>query len=225
MAEHENILLRKIGPLPAIAWSGIIAGVYVAYKWATVNRHPTQSSTESASELPSFPGDGTSDDPGYGNAAGSYSGSTATPPYSEPVIADNLTWARRAINWLIAQGIDPGTANTAIYSYINQDGTLNSSQYAAWLMAFTHFGNPPDSTLPTPSQAPDSPATPPPPPPPDPESQHTGTHIPGPEGPPPDPTDPNNPKNTPPPTAPISCPPGWHAALQSDGMWYCVPNP
>lgn len=158
-APKENLLTRKIGPLPAIAWGGIIAAVYVAYKWATVGKSTAKTDSDVVTET-TFPDQGISNDPGYGNASGSYNGggSTTAVPYQETVAADNLTWSRRAVNWLLAQGVDAGTANSAINAYVNQTGDqLNSSQYAAWQLAFSHFGNPPEGVLASPNTTPDTP--------------------------------------------------------------------
>lgn len=144
-----NMLTRKLGPLPVIAWGGIVAAVYVAYKWATVGRSTAKTEAQTVTE----PDYDINNDPGYGNAADPYNGgSTANTPKTDSVPADNMTWAKRAINWLIANGIDPETANTAINTYVNQTGQmLNTSQLAAWKLALQQFGNPPEGSLPTPA--------------------------------------------------------------------------
>lgn len=149
---------EKIGPLPAIAWAGMAGAAYVIYRYATVDRDSAPATTTVIPETGSV---GTASDfsDGYGNAAGSYSGSgsaggstTATVP---PVgIQDNVTWGQRAINYLISTGTDVADANTAIRAFLFESDTpLNTSQFAAWQRALTFLGAPPEGIPNTPQQA------------------------------------------------------------------------
>lgn len=61
----------------------------------------------------------------------------------------NQQWATAAINWLIAQGYDPGLANSAITKGINggQDMSgkgMSASEYSLWSLALQHLGSPPE---------------------------------------------------------------------------------
>lgn len=82
-------------------------------------------------------------------------GSTA----SVPQYQTNEQWATAAINWLIAQGYDPGLANSAITKGIagGQDMSgkgMSASEYSLWSLALQHLGSPPEPvSVSPPSQA------------------------------------------------------------------------
>lgn len=77
-----------------------------------------------------------------------------------PKYQTNQQWATAAINWLIAQGYDPGLANSAITKGINggQDisgNGMSASEYSLWSLALQHLGSPPEPvSVSPPSQAP-----------------------------------------------------------------------
>jgi hypothetical protein len=142
----------KIGPLPAIGWAGVVGGTIVLYK---MYKNRTTTSVPAGTQDPNqmYATSGTGADAGYGNATSSYNGSTstATDVIGEPAIPDDTTWGRRALNWLISQGVNPADASTALNAYLNGNSSVNSTQLAALNEALTHFGAPPSGVRPIPS--------------------------------------------------------------------------
>lgn len=60
-----------------------------------------------------------------------------------PVENTNDLWARKAVEWLISQGIDPSVATSAITKYVNSE-TLSYEEGQARDMAVKQFGLPPE---------------------------------------------------------------------------------
>lgn len=65
-----------------------------------------------------------------------------------PTYQTNEQWATAAINWLIAQGYDPGLANSAINKGINggtdySGNKMSVGEYSLWTLALQHLGSPP----------------------------------------------------------------------------------
>jgi hypothetical protein len=158
-------LTRKIGPLPAIGWAGIVGAIFVGFKYyesSKSNKATDAAVADAVTTLPDAVGDiGSSGDfsNGYGNATGNGAGlgSSTTNSYVDAAPDDNQTWGKRAINYLLSLGVNPTDAATAIASYINQTGqALNSVQSAALQSALQHYGAPPDGLITPP------PTTPPP---------------------------------------------------------------
>lgn len=147
---------KQVGPLPMGAWVAVIGGG-LGIAWY-VNRNTASPDPQVA----------TGGDPGVGD--GSTGGWTQTSPDSGadgsgdvpaagPVT--NEAWAVLAINWLIAQGYDATTADSAIRKYIaGSDPGLSIKEYALLSLALAKFGSPPNP-LPPPVNGP--PTIPPPP--------------------------------------------------------------
>lgn len=156
---------KQVGPLPLGAWIVVVAGGLGIAVWQrnTGNSDPTPVEDTSGT-----PGVGTGDGmvgvtplPGYGN----------TPSTGTGVTYDtNEAWGQAAINWLIAQGYQPGLASSAITKALNggQDVSGNKmsiAEWSLWTLALTKFGSPPTPVnVPPPSSVP-GPVTQPPPPP------------------------------------------------------------
>lgn len=86
--------------------------------------------------------------------------STATVPQYQT----NQQWATAAINWLIAQGYDPGLANSAITKGISggQDMSgngMSASEYSLWSLALQHLGSPPEPVSVSPPSSSGKPVT------------------------------------------------------------------
>lgn len=155
----KGTLTHKIGPLPAIGWAGIAGGIFVGFRYWKAKNATDTSTNVGADVAPvanGLPGVGDSSDfsQGYSDAAGSYvvgtSGntSTASQVYTEPAAATNNDYGKRALNWLIAQGVNPQDASTALSSYLYSTGeALNDTQSAALNEAITHFGAPPEGII------------------------------------------------------------------------------
>lgn len=159
---------KQIGPLPLGAWVAVVGGGLglAFYAYRTQNTAPTIV-------------DDTSGQSGVGDGSVS-SWVPTTPPTTAPGGDDakpttNEAWAVQAINWLIAQGYDATTSDSAIRKYIaGNDPGPSLQEYMLQGLALKHFGSPPQPlpppltappTIPPPPPAPTPTPTPPPPPP------------------------------------------------------------
>lgn len=97
-------------------------------------------------------------EPGVGTGGGQfiYDPPTSVENPANNAITDNATWGRRAINWLIAEGYDPGTAQSAVSKFLNGTNRTLTEQTLINL-ALIEFGTPPEEV-----QLPETPVTPPP---------------------------------------------------------------
>lgn len=159
----KNVLTRKIGPLPAIAWGGIFGGLYVGYRYWKASRDGGSSvGTQEVTPVVQAVGDvGTADDfsDGYGNATGGFGGSiipgsTTQNTYQEPATQTNLDWGKQATNWLIATGVVPSDAQNAISAYLYGGMPINETQLAALNEALRKLGSPPEGPMPVPEVMP-----------------------------------------------------------------------
>lgn len=140
---------KEIGPLPLGAWIAVVAGglgIAAYSRNSAVDNSPTVV-------------DDVSTDPGVGT--GEVGGWTPTQPgntYAEPEITDNESWGKAAINWLIAQGYNPGWAYSAITKALaggRGDNKLSVREYALWNAALRKMGAPPyPIEIPPPSNVP-----------------------------------------------------------------------
>lgn len=139
---------KQIGPLPLGAWIAVVAGgLGIAY----YTRNSGGGGTTDG---------GVVDDTGTpdGVADGSVGGWEPTQPDNTGVdapITDNDSWGNAAINWLIAQGYDPGWSYSAITKALaggRGENRLSVREYALWRAALRHLGAPPvPITIPPPS--------------------------------------------------------------------------
>ena len=77
-----DVLTRKLGPLPVIAWAGIGAGAFVVYRLLTGGSSSSSASPSAA--LPSLPDASGSDG---GSSAGDGGGQSSADPGTPPVVA------------------------------------------------------------------------------------------------------------------------------------------
>ena len=173
MAETEaagaglDFLKTKVGPLPLVVWmgAGLVIWLYLQKKQSTGSS--TASATgATAGQIDPATGYsyGTSQDQlalanlasgsldsSSGGGSTSTSGSTTAGAY-----ATNQAWGEAAINYLVARGIDPTTANQAIQLWLSSQ-TLTSDQQADVNLVVQAIGSPPQppapsTTNPTPVQ-------------------------------------------------------------------------
>jgi hypothetical protein len=143
-------LSKPVGPLPLGAWIAVVGGG-LGIAWYS-KRAGTGTVTPTIVE-----------DTGMGNPDVGAGGSwlAVPPPTSAPpgnaAPATNEEWGRLAINWLIAQGYDPATSDSAIRKYLETQ-SLDTREYALLQSALRQFGSPP---IPLPSPPP-APSIPPP---------------------------------------------------------------
>lgn len=118
-------------------WGWIIAagvGIYIFYTRKNASSTATPQDTSGTSTGNNAPIEILSND--------------GTSTASVPQYQTNEQWATAAINWLIAQGYDPGLANSAITKGIagGQDlsgNGMSASEYSLWSLALQHMGSPP----------------------------------------------------------------------------------
>lgn len=162
----KDTLTTKIGPLPAIAWGGILGGAYVVYRYYKASNAPAPSPIATGSETDL----GTADDfnVGFGpTTPGLGGGSVVNSPTTVTTPDNNSLWGKLVSDWLIAQGFNPTDVQLAISSYLYGTGeALNSTQSAILRSALRQFGTPPEGVIPPPVTTPATPTTPPAKPPP-----------------------------------------------------------
>lgn len=123
---------KDIGGVPVVVLGGVVVaglgiGIYFNRRAANTANQPTQL-TES----------------GIGaGGTGGFADVNPPPPQDEPA-DNNEAWRIRATNWLIAQGSDPGTADTALRKYITGQ-SMDAVEYALVKSALLKFGVPPES--------------------------------------------------------------------------------
>ena len=168
MQDIKESLTTKLGPLPAWAWGATLGGSYVVYRYIK----SAQAGNATQGVDTSAVGDvGTASDfsQGFGQTSpglGGINGSTGIlTNQTDQAPADNVTWGKEAVNWLISQGINPLVAADAIGAYLYGTGQqLNATETAALNMALKHFGTPPEGVIQPPPTTPiPSPTTKPPP--------------------------------------------------------------
>lgn len=139
---------KQVGPLPLGAWVAVVGGG-LAIGWY-FSKGTASNNAAAQTQVPLT-------DPGVGSGGGQfvYDPPTNVTDPNTDVIADNSTWARRAINWLIAQGYDPGTAQSAVTKFINGTNRTLTEQTLINL-ALVQFGSPPEDV-----PLPEVPQTPP----------------------------------------------------------------
>lgn len=140
---------KKVAGLPLGAWVAVVAGG-LAIGWYASNG---MSKSSSKQEIPLEP----QTEPGVGTGGGQfiYDPPTNVDTPDNNKISDNNTWARRAINWLIAKGYDPGVSQSAVSKFINGTNRTLTEQTMINL-ALIEFGAPPEEV-----PLPESPVTPP----------------------------------------------------------------
>lgn len=128
---------KQIGPLPMGGWAAIIAGGlavgYFINKKAAKNAAPTT--------VPAVADSGV----GVGGTGGftDVNPPAPTTPGDTVAVQTNQAWGLQALNWLIAQKYDPGTADNAIRKYLYGQN-LTIEEQALINQVLLHFGAPPE---------------------------------------------------------------------------------
>lgn len=148
MAELPDLDFGKmVGPLPLGAWVGVVGGglglmLYVRRQNASSDGGYTGTANTSDDAVMQY--EDVSIPPGVGTGGWTY-----TPPVSDtgsgstaPDPDTNETWARRAVNGLIALGYDPSVADSALRKYM-EGSQLGASEYALVTIALGKYGAPP----------------------------------------------------------------------------------
>jgi hypothetical protein len=159
-----GFLTKKVGPLPVGVWL-LMAAAVLLY----LERKKAATAAGTASAVPNQQTDPAGNigtiDPATGyvygtpedlaaltaNNAGSTSGGTSAGGSSTSggqTYADNNAWGIAAVNFLVADGIDPTTANQAVQQYLSSQ-TLTTQQQADVNLAIIGIGPPPDLPGPT----------------------------------------------------------------------------
>lgn len=163
----------KIGPLPAVAWIGGAAVVYVLYRYMQA-RKATAAATTTDPTAVDTSGTGTLGDtlnnPGFTDATGlSTGGSSVVGVGTSTEPTNNMDWGKLAANYLIGNGANPADAEAAISTYLFGTGNpLNATQSALLSQALRFLGTPPEGVIipppttdiPAPSPNQPAPATP-----------------------------------------------------------------
>lgn len=149
----HNALMRRIGGLPVWQW-GLLVGVAVlaVVAWRMKSAQEPAESELSPQDEPSAEFGVSGSDGGSITDTGGFSANDS--PFIPPLTVNptfstdtNDKWARRAIEWLSANGSSPGVAHAAIYAFINGD-QLSYDQGALRDKAVSQFGWPPEEVLP-----------------------------------------------------------------------------
>lgn len=145
---------KQIGPLPLGAWIVVVGGG-LGIAW-----YSRQSGGGKTTVV-----EDTSGDPGVGVGAGFYNASPVVVDNTPAGPVTNEEWARKAIDYLIAQGYDASAADTAVRKYL-ESSALSLAERALITIALTKLGSPP-VPLPIPPPLPEvpKPVTQKPPPP------------------------------------------------------------
>lgn len=130
---------KQIGPLPLGAWMAVVAGGLGIALWS---RNQNSQEPEIVEDV--------SGDPGVGEGPG---WTAVPPPSTSPTdggikYESNEAWGQAAINWLIAQGYQPGIASSAITKGLNggqdyEGKKMSIQEWSLWSLALAKFGSPP----------------------------------------------------------------------------------
>jgi LysM repeat protein len=143
---------HKLGPLPVGVWIVILVGVWYVVKKRQGGGSGGGAQTDPAGNVGTVDPKtgfvyGSSQDQSALGAQSAGDGGTGSSSSSGSTVAGQYTtnaeWARAAINLLVAQGIDPTEANTAIEQFISSQ-TLTVQQQADVNLAIQALGAPPD---------------------------------------------------------------------------------
>lgn len=168
MAEESeqvgNVLTRKVGPLPVVAWAGIAVVVWYVVRKKTATPAATTTAVAGSGNEPGTEGTDPAGNTGlidpatgyvYGtpedlaalgqqneSSTGSSGGTSTTQTYTT-----NAAWEDAAINYLVGLGTDPVEANSAIAAYLTSQ-TLTTTQQAEVNEAIQALGAPPQPPSP-----------------------------------------------------------------------------
>ena len=144
MAEIQETLSQKAGPLPVWVWGVGIGVVAVAYIWWSGREQGTTAPDETTAAAAGSSGDrGVYDAIDGAFQPSAPAGSVSIPSLESPgEIDNNNAWSFRAVAYLVGQGIAPVTAQIAINNYI-EEKQLTDAQSKLVNQAITGIGAPP----------------------------------------------------------------------------------
>jgi hypothetical protein len=139
----KNFLMQKVGPLPMFVWLGF--GLVVWYYIQNKNKASSTATTTSAID-PSTGVPYSQEIGAYGQQVSDLQSQVDGTPGSQSTTAgqyqDNSSWSVAAINYLVAQGVDPTQANQAVEQFLSGQ-TLTTQQQADVNLAIQGIGAPP----------------------------------------------------------------------------------
>ena len=144
MAEIQETLSQKAGPLPVWVWGVGIGVVAVAYIWWSGREQGIVAPDETTAAAAGSSGDrGVYDAIDGAFQPSAPAGSVSIPSLESPgEIDNNNAWSFRAVAYLVGQGIAPVTAQIAINNYI-EEKQLTDAQSKLVNQAITGIGAPP----------------------------------------------------------------------------------
>jgi Fibronectin type III domain len=165
-AAHQGLskLTRKVGPFPVWVWGILLAGaIYLVRRrmGAAAGQQTDPAGNVGTIDPATGYVYGSQQDQAAMAAHNSTSTDTSSPSASTVggQYADNSSWGRAAVNYLVGLGEDPTAANEAIQQYLGSQ-QLTPQQQAMVNLAIQGIGAPPQ--LPGPTGTPPPPVTTPP---------------------------------------------------------------
>lgn len=144
MAALGEELTQPVGPLPAVAWAGILVGGVVAYKYYKNRSGTAKTTTVVASD--SLPTSGQNLADATGVTAGYIAAANTVNSAGSTTVTNNVQWLTQAANWLIGHGNDPSVVESMVADY--QAGNKLSAQETSLLnQALQQFGSPPEGPI------------------------------------------------------------------------------
>lgn len=151
---------KQVGPLPLGAWVIVVGGGLGIAVWQR----------RSAATSDPTPVQDTSGDTGVGTGPGAVGITVPILPGTDTgaiTYDTNEAWGQAAINWLIAQGYNPGVSSSAITKALNggtdvSGNKMSVQEWSLWSLALTHFGSPPYPVTVSPPTSVPGPVTKPP---------------------------------------------------------------
>lgn len=144
----ESLRYRKVMGIPLIAIILVVAAValYAAIRMRGQSAD-ADTDTEDSVEDADLESDVTGDSGGQPVFTAYPSPSVSQPSDDTTVIElSNDQWARKAVDWLVSQGADPGQASNAIDKYLSGE-TLSTREGELRDKAIRQFGVPPEGII------------------------------------------------------------------------------
>jgi hypothetical protein len=148
---------KQVGPLPLGAWIVVVGGGLAIAYW--------QRNAGAGQEPTIVEDTGSPEGTGEGGSWIAVPPPTTAPDTDKVTYESNEAWGQAAINWLIAQGYNPGLASSAITKALNggvdiSGHKMSIQEWSLWSLALTKFGSPPyPVNVPPPASVP-GPSTP-----------------------------------------------------------------
>lgn len=139
---------KQVGPLPLGAWLAIVAGGLGLGYYINKRQKAPEPEPQLLAER------------GVGEGGGQFIYEPPTTGTTPAIEETNLTWGRKATDWLTSTGVDPYAADQAIRKYLQAE-QLTIAEKAMVNLVLTRFGAPPEPLPPAePTPAPTPTPTP-----------------------------------------------------------------